>query len=250
MPSRMERYYNSDTEESKRTAKNEELYRKIYDEEEYSNIEGIATLTRNNEVDITKIKDMIQNRENYRNQKRYHEFMDDDEIILEPKIEEYEEKNYDINDILNKAKNEYNKQTYHSLKDNELPDLNRIRKLEEVEDLEEDEKLKGLINTITNTSMLNKLGDKELSLDVLDDLKSNGTTIMDVPSPKSKTINSEMDTTFYTAGMKFKDKDFEELKDMNTNIKKNNKLIKILITIIALIVVATLGILVYKFVIK
>ena len=170
----------------------------------------------------------------------------EDEVILEPKIEEYEEKNYDIREILNKAKSEYNeKQNYHRLKEAELPNPNRIKKLEEVEEIDEEDKLKGLIDTITNTSMLNKMGDSELSLDVLDDLKSNNTTIVNEYVPKN-----DIDTSFYTSGMKFKSKDFEELEEMNSNIEKNNKLIKVLITIISIILILGIGFLIYNFVIK
>lgn len=247
MPSRMDRYYKSNNETVNRSRKNEDLYKRIYDEGKYSNIEGIAMLSRNNEVNITKIQDMIKNRENYRNQKKYEDLLSkEDEVILEPKIEEYEEKNYDIREILNKAKSEYNeKQNYHRLKEAELPNPNRIKKLEEVEEIDEEDKLKGLIDTITNTSMLNKMGDSELSLDVLDDLKSNNTTIVNEYVPKN-----DIDTSFYTSGMKFKSKDFEELEEMNSNIEKNNKLIKVLITIISIILILGIGFLIYNFVIK
>ena len=117
--------------------------------------------------------------------------------------------------------------------------------MEEVEEIDEEDKLKGLIDTITNTSMLNKMGDSELSLDVLDDLKSNNTTIVNEYVPKNN-----IDTSFYTSGMKFKSKDFEELEEMNSNIEKNNKLIKVLITIISIILILGIGFLIYNFVIK
>ena len=46
MPSRMERYYNP-PEKKSRASKNKELYRTIYDEVEYSNVEGISVIEKN-----------------------------------------------------------------------------------------------------------------------------------------------------------------------------------------------------------
>ena len=65
----MEKYYSSQPETTKRSQRNQSLYREIYDLGEYSNIEAVATLDRTNEIDITKIKDMLKNREDYKRQK-------------------------------------------------------------------------------------------------------------------------------------------------------------------------------------
>ena len=44
MASRMERYYKQGNTRLKRSERNQELYRDIYDSASYSNIEGIATI--------------------------------------------------------------------------------------------------------------------------------------------------------------------------------------------------------------
>ena len=60
MKSRMERYYEIDHDTNRRTRKNADLYQKIYENDEYSNIEGIATTLKPNEIDISKIKEMLK----------------------------------------------------------------------------------------------------------------------------------------------------------------------------------------------
>ena len=99
MPSRMEKYYNP-TEKKSRAIKNKELYRTIYDDVEYSNVEGISVIEKNEKIDIDKIKELINGTKEVNKPKLIKE-----EPVL-PIIEEEEEKSYDIRDVLNKAKNE------------------------------------------------------------------------------------------------------------------------------------------------
>ena len=66
MASRMDRY----RQKEERSTKNESLYRRIQDSSSYSNIEGIAEYDKTNEIDITRVKAMLQNRENYQKQKQ------------------------------------------------------------------------------------------------------------------------------------------------------------------------------------
>ena len=106
MPTRMERYYRSNPEMNRRTSRNEDLYKQIYESAEYSNIEGVTSIGSTNEIDITKLKEMLKNRENYQKEKEYRNIMKIEKPIEIPVIEEEEERTYDIRDILNKAKNE------------------------------------------------------------------------------------------------------------------------------------------------
>ena len=78
MASRMEKYYNSETVK-KRIQKNQSLYRQMYDIGEYSNIEAVESLDRTNEIDITKVKQMLQNREEYKRQKQYRSLLNQEE---------------------------------------------------------------------------------------------------------------------------------------------------------------------------
>lgn len=257
MASRMERYYQSDSNVTKRAKRNQDLYRTMYDEAEYSNIEGIATIEKTNEIDLNKIKELLREREH---QGREIKKSIPEPVHIEPLVEEPEDmRNYDIRDVLLKAKNQKtDDDKIHSLKNTQY---NILKSLNVHSGDEQKEELKELVHTITNTSALNKMGDKELCLDLLNDLKSNTMTIsnssaMDIllKEEKKKKIEPEeeigLDKSFYTSSLNFNDDDFEQLRDMNTNLKKNNLLIKILLFILLVIVVTAIIFAVYEFVIK
>ena len=177
MASRMERYYKQGNTRLKRSERNQELYRDIYDSASYSNIEGIATIEKSNEIDITKVKKMLKNREEYKRQKEVSRLIKKEpEVKVKPvqTLSLDNDKNYDIRDILDKAKvNKKSDDKYHSI-DNTSYDI--LKKLKEKKELFKDEpdedELRELIDTITGNTAINQLNDKELSLDLLDDLKS------------------------------------------------------------------------------
>ncbi len=262
MASRMERYYQAtepeETEPTKRTRANEELYNTIYSEIGYSNIEGIAEIEKTNEIDITRIKEMLKNRENFRREKELRQIVKESVTPIVEEVIVEEDKNYDIRDILSKAKDERDETSetndYRSLKNTQYNILKGISLQEHMNKKEylgeDDEDLKGLINTITNTSMLNKLGDRELSLNMFGDLRSSGDTIIGQTDPIRKILesgnepaveNHTLDKSFYTSSLNFNEQDFEGLKDMSTALKKNNFLIKLLIFTIAVIITSAIG---------
>ena len=107
MASRMDRYYKSELVTAGRSTKNKSLYKQIEDLDSYTNIEGVATIEKNNEIDISKVKELLKNREDYKRQRQFRTFLDQEREIVSPKkeVENKEEpKNYDINDILSKVK--------------------------------------------------------------------------------------------------------------------------------------------------
>lgn len=246
MASRMEKYYNTNNAIKQRSQKNQDLYRDIYDLVEYSNIEGIATMEKSNEIDITKIKKMLKNREEYKKQKEYRKIInkdDEKEIINNSFSHKEEDKNYDIRDILNKAKDKKPEEnSYRSLDDTNYNILKNL-KLDNLKnyDLDEDNEddLKELINTITNTSMLNKMNDHELGLNMFD-LESNNNTI--VAGKKSikdlleqaKEIDEnnikhtrELDKSFYSNSLNFSKEDFEDINEKLSNKKTKKIILKI-----------------------
>lgn len=261
MKSRMERYYEVDTDVNRRTRKNERLYQKIYDKEEYSNIEGIATTLKPNEIDISKIKELLKNRDVSQKEKDIRDLVPKPRTKApkqEVKKDNFEnERNYDIRDILNKAKTERKENKnddYHKLQNTSYDVLKKLNiKKDDLNETEEEE-LKELIDTITSTSMLNKMEDQELSLGLLDDLKSD-TMVGDSKAIKAvleeekemqkddNFIEDEkqgMDSTFFTSSLNFKDEDFDELQEMSRNLKKNNRLMKILVFILLVVITASL----------
>lgn len=255
MVSRMERYYKSTKQTSKRTEMNRELYRNIYDVGEYSNIEGIATIEKSNQVDITKIKKMLKNREDYQRQKDLRTLMRKKEPTPEARTRtnEFEDSNrvYDIGDILAQAKEEKNvlDNRYRSLGNTNYDILKslKINDQQEVDDY--------LSKTMTNTRVLKSLNDNELSLNLLDDLKSENTTMIsnkdmvrqlledaknEEQKKKEETKKVKLDTSFFTSSMNFQDDDFEEVNKM-IKANKAGKKIKKIIGMIVLIAI-TVGI--------
>ena len=64
MPSRMDRYYNNaESSKNSRSRRNTSLYDSIYDGVEYSNVEGITTIEKKNEIDLDKIRELLKEHE-------------------------------------------------------------------------------------------------------------------------------------------------------------------------------------------
>ncbi len=267
MASRMEKYYNSETVK-KRIQKNQSLYRQMYDIGEYSNIEAVESLDRTNEIDITKVKQMLQNREEYKRQKQYRSLLNQEEekepLKKELKVEEV--KNYDIKDELEKLKNQTRENDeYRSLNNTNYNILKELKiKSEQQKEFSEDDakELKELINTITSTSLLNKLDNEELSLNMLGDLAKdeNEKTMPERASIESileeaKALDkkkedkpSEIDNSFYTSSLDFNKKDFEDLYEQEN--KKKSKNLKLILTVtgIVLVIFIALVLIILKFI--
>ena len=260
MKSRMERYYESNTPSlnPSRTEKNRALYENDYkgdyDLKNYSNIEGFAEIDKTNEINIDKLKALLKKREEEKELELPHLIKRSTEskpLLFDDK----EEKKHDLTEILKEAKSERkNDDKQRNLNNTQFDILKNINMREE----QENEELNDLINTITNTSILNKLADKELSLNLLDDLKSNDNTSIVSPSDIKDAIKSQnnsyestnelskIDKSFYTSSLGFTSDDFEQLRDIQATIKTNNRLIKFLVFILALAIVAGIIFLVYN----
>lgn len=233
MPSRMDRYTSV---QKTRTNKNQELYNQIYNDKEYTNVEAVVKAPVTGNINIEKIKEIINSHdENKTREIRYREIPKQEPTTVDEEI-----KSYDIRDVLNKAKDERKDEpiNYHNLKDIEQNILKNLNTQKQ----ENKEELTDLINTITNASLLNK-NDQDLSLDLLDDLKSNNNTmigssetIRNVLKEEQKEIEEEMDDSFNTKSMSLE----SELEGLNE--KDNNKVNKILtnIFLVILIVVAAI----------
>ena len=245
MASRMDRYYEKPRNPRARSARNEDLYKQIRDLDAYSNIEAVATISKTNEIDITKVQEMIKNRENYKKERQYRNALNiDEEEKKEEMVEDYfeKEKNYDIMDVLNKAKDNHEEDnTNRSLKNTHydvIKELN-LRK-NNYEDSEEE--LKDLINTITGRKRKND----DDGLGLLDDLTSDTMVgeassihkILEEEKKQQEKIENtnEMDKTFFTSAMSFSEKDFEDLKNMKHHVKRNNLLLIIILIVIFVIV--------------
>lgn len=269
MASRMEKYYNQDAQVTKRSERNQDLYKEIYDFSEYSNIEAVATLDRTNEIDISKIKNMLKNREDYKRQKEYRSILrqDDEEKEEKKELVKEEIKTYDIKEELEKLKQEKKEDdAYRSLGNTNYNILKELKvKNEHKKELSEseDKELKNMINTITSTSLLNKLDNEELSLNMFEDLASSGETTTLAESgieallKEAKEIDMQkeeeekaptLDTSFFTSSMKFGKEDFENPNAPENKAPLTSFKIKIVVGIILAVISCMIIFLIYKFI--
>lgn len=250
MPSRMSRYYNS-KEANTRSERNAELYKSLYQtDNDYSNVSMVATLEHTNEIDLNKLKKLIKDRETYQKQKEVNNLYkkQEQQEKITPIIED-NDKSYDIRDVLLKAKEErktdansvYRKNQYDYLLNSKA-----YNKKEEPTEPDISKELKEIINTITNNAELNSLSTKDLSLDLLGDLKSN-TVIGNESTAIKKIIEDEklkekdeekveMDKSFYTNSLGFSDKDFEDDSFIEVKKAKGNVAIKVALSLLLLVI--------------
>lgn len=259
MKSRMDRYYHSQSgETTSRISKNKSFYDRNYngdyDFKSYSNVEGVADINRDNQIDLKKLQNLLKKREEERQSEIPHLVKRN---VVERNVEFEEEKNHDINEVLSQAKTEkkddYKTRNLSDTSYNVLRNIN-INKVNE-----EDKELQDLINTITSTKFLNKLDDKDLSLDMLNLKSDNNTNIVNSEDVKEAIKNqsssyenktdenlSEIDKSFYTSSLGFTSDDFEQLRDIKDSIKTNNKLIKFLVFVLIIAIIAGIVFLIYN----
>ena len=259
MATRMDKYGTTGS----RSQKNKNLYNDIYTYDNYSNIEGIADIEKNNQVDITKVKELLESREKYQRQREYRRFSDYKEKETEPiktrRFPELEEKTYDIRDVLKNAiENKEPDDKERVLRNTQYDILKNIDVKKELkkEDYYDDpeEELKDLIQTIHENSVLSK---KDFtSTDLLSDLKDDDTKVGELSNVKdlikenikeepiktrkvSKKSDTNYDRSFFTSSLKLSKSDFD-------GVEKSGVFSKIIITILIIIMIVSAGVLVYK----
>lgn len=255
MASRMEKYHSNTLGVKTRSVKNENLYRDIYENVHYSNIEGVATMDKTNEIDLAKIQELLKEREQFK--KRSTPIKRENTRVYRTPVEE--EKNYDIRDILVKAKDEKVEDNKNrNLRNTQYNILKNIN-IKDIKDVEENE----LEKTLVRTGYFKNVDDQDLCLDMLSDLKSSGNTIVDdsdniqdllkeISEAKDKydpkdDSDDNLDKSFYTSSLNFKDEDFEQLKDIQDSIDSNNKMIKVLFFLLFMVILVVIGFVIFKF---
>ncbi len=239
MKSRMEKYYKVD-ESSARTIKNKALYTEM----DKPLIPRTKVSLLDNEVDITNVKDIIDNRSDYLRAKKYHNLVGDDKEGLKEEHSMYndiENRVYDINDILEMAKSkqpeteQVKRRKLQNTQYNILSNLEFKAKNEELEEkmvddfFTKDTDLTSLVEDIKNEK-----GDT--TNDLFKALKPTDDTVLTRPVTRSDLkdlqLKEKEDNTFYTDVMSFTKNNFDHLENLESTVKTNNKLIKVLITIL------------------
>lgn len=256
MASRMEKYHSNTFDVKTRSVKNESLYRDIYENVHYSNIEGVTTLDKTNEIDLAKIQELLKEREQFK--KRNDTVKRENTRVRQAPI--VEDRNYDIRDILVKAKDEKivdnGTRSFRNIEYNILKNI-------DVKNINEKKSAAALEKTLSRTGFLDEIKDQDLCLDMLSDLRSSGDTIADKSSgvqdllrevseakdkyePKADS-DDNLDKSFYTSSLNFKEDDFEHLKDIQDSIDSNNKMIKVLFSLLVIVILAVIGFVIFKF---
>ena len=254
MASRMDRYRNQELETTgMRTKRNEHLYARVEAPLEYSSVEGVARIDNTNSVDINKIKELLLREEEPK--KKHHSKMEKQETLEDTSelvtFNQLEDKNYDIRDILNKAKDEKEEDDddkYRNLQNTGYDILKNIQVKKKPTEISDQE--------------LNHVGDTTLSLSMLDNLQDNeeeeitetmsSKTIRDLLNEETSKEEDDddddfeeqrtLDNSFFTSSLNFSEEDFNELSDeLDEPKKKENLIVKVLIFII-MVVLTTVAI--------
>ncbi len=275
---RMERYDNSNKGIVRsRTEKNKDLYNDLGKLEKYTTI-----------TDVSKIEAVELNaaKKNYRTREGYHQIKDYDLNMEKPlvrkELDEFnyiyntdEHKTYDINRVLEEAKElrekdslekkrKLHNEKYNILESSE-EDLEKFKEETKLrhKPIENEEELEELINTITsrelreeidkaedNTSSLlsdlmatnvNEEVLKPIATKIEDDSKKEDTNKLDKVKEKTMSLSDEIDKSFYTKSLDLSEEDFETDEEEI----KPSKLIGFLKFIFSLILILAVGFGVY-----
>jgi len=278
----MDKYnYSKDSEEA-RSNKNKNLYSEVYNADFYTEI---AELENTNEVDLSKIKEILKNREEYQKTKNYKDILGvkEEDQMIDLMVDEEENKDYDVNSILERAKEERRETENYKKSSTEYDILKKLNLLsieEKANDMlqsnkREENKLRELIDTITMKKE-EILDAEQNGLDFLDELKGEtmtlrgndtylqgNTTIIDDDATlrdaligemvvvdrkkdkkEDKTLENKIDKSFFTTSLSLSKNDFEDLKDINKS-SANSVIIKILLFIVVVIIL-TIGVFVFN----
>ena len=235
MKSRLSRY--DSNENLSRVNKNQNLYDDMYSDTNYSNM---VVIDDSNEIDISKIKEIIDKENNRVRRIEKNNFNKEEYDSIVPKKQE--ERLYDINEILKEANSkrgileealEKSKIENYKFNDNIEEELSKTRKVYE-NLIKEEKELLNLMNTMSGKSSV------DIANDMFQDLTSdkNLTEVLDEkPDVNIKQIDEDS-AEYSTDTFMFNTKDFEGIDDLRDNLKKTNIFIKVLIFIVVLAILS------------
>lgn len=243
MDSRMDKYQEFDIEEFQRSKKNANLYKEVYGN--YGDLEDIPVSENINEIDIENLKSLVGSRVS-----RKMEQIDINDVNVDDNAinYSYQEKVYDINTLLEKAKEENAKikkeEPVNRNVSNYLANLESDKTTKEflLKSDEEDDDLP-IVKGITYSTAEIRLDDKvvntsSLSLDILSDLKPTGNTGVNEVVNFDDIVEEE-EKEFYSGKLEFSKADFvvnsDEEDDEELFVEDNDHaFLKIILIIIGL----------------
>ena len=262
----MERYYQND-DIGTRSQKNENLYKKVHDSEisDFSVNSNESILGENSKnIDVDNLRQILDKK--YRETPRRSSIAKDikNQVFQSEEIKD-EDKDYDINVILEKARNEkttdYTEERLKKVRDTQFDILNGLNLNNDEEKMpnNDEENLMNLINTITTNELINEKNAND-PLDLLKDLKGNDDTKVLPSNEITKTLEvkdkndikkiekennvtqqeknnnpKDLENSFFTNSIKISKRDFEDFEDFEKNVDGKNGLKIFLIIILILI---------------
>ena len=260
MDSRMEKYSSkqNSSETTSRTSRNRQLYDDLYLNTNYTNA---VVLDDSKEIDINKIKELIQkenNAEEKRNVRPTLDFYKD----LKDLNEEVNEKVYDINEVLKEAKSKRDileeateKRKTNSKYESHLDIEAELAKTRKVYDklLQEETELLDIMNTLSNTSVVNKKDAyKDLTTEA-NKFKTGTVEVQKIESAKQEEIvdNNNNDTTEYnTNTFMFDKRDFVTEESLREHLSGTNKFIKVLVFLLIIAIILAAYYIITNYVLK
>ena len=230
MESRMEKYYKENPEYYKRSKRNEALYRDIT--RDMNDLDNLPIPDNSNEIDIDGLKQIISSRDEYRKAKDMGRTITRERVVEEPK--EDKRRVYDINVLLETAKNEVNKN--NEVEGKKLINANFLTDLDDANvpsnDFVE-------VSEVTSEKEKEVSNTDSLPLDILVDLKGTDNTVVTDPIVKDEVTMIEKikdGETFYSGSFNFTKKDFaDEEDDDNFFEEKSHTGLKLFFLIIGLV---------------
>ena len=252
MNSRMDKYAETPNLKS-RAEKNKDLYEQIKTSDiDKFDIASNATVIGEDisRIDVDKVKDMLDKRYRDEYDKRSLKFREQDEEIIEDK--KYDNKEYDINDILEKAKKtqnvDYEKERLKKVHDTQYDILKKLNIDETTEEEvmeDSEENIVNLINTITNLELQNNKKNSTgatTALDLLSDLSDNDTnTVYKTMELDKEEISTKTEDNLDEEDLSIEDK-YDDFKELEKDLKSNNIAIKVvgIVFVIILIILAVI----------
>lgn len=247
--------YNRTSSYGSRSRKNEELYQEMsHDELTEINLASNAHVIgeNNRNIDVEKIKELLEKK--YHEEPRKSRSLIKQQEEIEEEVEEPKEetKEYNINAIIEKAKQDkeidYERERLKKVRDTQYDILKGLSLNEE----KEEEPSKVTSNKDDLVNLINTITEKELTremdpLDILTDLKGSENTVVldgikeqvekEEQKPKEND-KKEIDKTFYTNSVSFSKSDFDDFNDLKEDMETNKTLIKVLLIIITIAFIA------------
>lgn len=241
---RMDKYNDETPELRRRIDKYSELYEKnnSSDYDKFDVDSNISVLKDNaRSIDVDQIREMLDKK--YRDNIPKRKSISVDPIYNEEETvtEKNDEKEYDLNAILDKAK-QNRKVSYEEERFNRIETSSSEKLIDEInkkykprDESDEAAELLNLINTITELELKNQNKENNVELD-------DNVDTPNLIAAQELTEKDDNEETFYTGKLAIKENDYDDFKEIQDDINSNSIVIKILIFIFIIVI---LGIVVF-----